>query len=400
VLPHTIAITIVKSKYLLGLRPPVIARTLLTVSLLTAALGLLGAKIPSQAQAADVPIDLHGSLSGWGFSAGTISSPGPQITVNEGDTVRLRLFAADSVPHNFVLDYDGDRGADADEPASPTFSSPTTPTYLNFTASRAGSFVYWCTIHHEPMFGDWTTTAAPGANPPTASITWPREGQSVTGGVQRDITWALQDLDGDADLRVWVNLTVNATPTNLVSGVTGATSYSWSVPLVNASAVVRVEVLDSTGRSGFDQKGFTIDSTRPRVQSHSQEFSPPRFRFTFTEPMNPSTSRQDIAVQDLNVSLWLEGEVSWSTDGMVATFTPAFSLVQGRTYRFYANTSLLDKSEPGNPLAEAFVGEWVAVDDSPPGAPILDPLLVAAIAIPIAAAAAAVALVMTRRRRK
>jgi hypothetical protein len=49
---------------------------------------------------------LYGSFSrGWGFTATSISSPGPTIVVQQGDTVNLTLISADGVTHNFFVSY-------------------------------------------------------------------------------------------------------------------------------------------------------------------------------------------------------------------------------------------------------------------------------------------------------
>src|SRR5437867_7408737 len=92
------------------------------------------------AQGASKSFDLYGDgTTGWGFTSGGESIPGPTITVDQGDSVTMHLFSDDAAPHQFHIDYDGDGVADAGEPLSPVFSGPITYT---FTAGTAGTFTY------------------------------------------------------------------------------------------------------------------------------------------------------------------------------------------------------------------------------------------------------------------
>jgi plastocyanin len=102
-------------------------------------------------------INLFGSFSqGWGFTPGSISSPGPTITVAQGDVVNLTLTSQDGISHLFFVDYNGNGVNDAGEPASSSFSG--TVNY-QFTASRAGTFTYHCAFHPLSMFGTFTVNA-------------------------------------------------------------------------------------------------------------------------------------------------------------------------------------------------------------------------------------------------
>jgi len=95
---------------------------------------------------------LYGSAStGWGFTLSNITSPGPRITVDQGDVVNLTLIGADVAPHQFFVDYDGSHTINDAEP-SQSFSG-STPVHFNFTASLNGTFTYYCSIHPNPMFG-------------------------------------------------------------------------------------------------------------------------------------------------------------------------------------------------------------------------------------------------------
>lgn len=99
---------------------------------------------------------LFGSASlGWGFTAGTITSPGPTMTVSQGDLVNLTLTSQDGFPHQFFVDYNGNAIPDAGEPTSPQFSSTIN---FQFTATVAGNFTYRCAIHPFVMFGSFIVT--------------------------------------------------------------------------------------------------------------------------------------------------------------------------------------------------------------------------------------------------
>ena len=95
-------------------------------------------------------ITLYGSAStGWGFTADIITSPGPIITVDQGDVVNLTLIRTDVSPHEFYVDYNGDHTPNDAEPVQ-SFSGTV---HFNFTASVNGTFIYYCAIHPNPMFG-------------------------------------------------------------------------------------------------------------------------------------------------------------------------------------------------------------------------------------------------------
>lgn len=104
------------------------------------------------AQAQTQNITLYGSASqGWGLTQQSITSPGPQITFQEGQLVNLTLIAVDGLPHIFYVDYNGNKVADSNEPRSPQF---TTTINYQFTPDRTGQFTYYCSIHPTTMFGN------------------------------------------------------------------------------------------------------------------------------------------------------------------------------------------------------------------------------------------------------
>lgn len=97
--------------------------------------------------------------AGWGFLSSSVASPGPDITVVQGDTVTITLNSGDSpVTHNWGVDYNGNGIVDAGEPFSGGFSTSTT---LTFTATtKPGTYTYWCFIHKGPMTGRFIVAAS------------------------------------------------------------------------------------------------------------------------------------------------------------------------------------------------------------------------------------------------
>src|SRR2546427_9991936 len=64
--------------------------------------------LPPRTGAWPVNFTLYGNASrGWGFSAATLSNPGPNVTVYYGDTENLPLIGNDfHTSHSWFIDYD------------------------------------------------------------------------------------------------------------------------------------------------------------------------------------------------------------------------------------------------------------------------------------------------------
>lgn len=107
---------------------------------------------------------LYGSyLSGWGFSPSSMTSPGPTITVNEGDVVNLTLTNQDTglyaSPHQFLLSYHNSSIPQSDDVESPQIAAGETIVF-SFTANVSGTFKYYCVFHPSVMYGTFTVTSA------------------------------------------------------------------------------------------------------------------------------------------------------------------------------------------------------------------------------------------------
>lgn len=142
--------------------------------------------------AAPTSYELYGSsMYGWGFTNQTMTIPGPDLTVRQGETVVLNLTAVIEPPfnvtlvHDFGVDYDFDGIPSAGEPYSGFFGgggpNPDTITY-SFSADAApGVYTYYCYVHRSIMFGRFIIDLG---LPPTASFSYtpasPSAGQTVT----------------------------------------------------------------------------------------------------------------------------------------------------------------------------------------------------------------------------
>ena len=88
------------------------------------------------------------------------SSPGPTITVTEGDTVNI-LLSSDGSQHQLLVDFDGDgastSGCTTADKCSSLFMSSTS---ISFTANTVGTFHYYCTLHPTFMVGQFVVQSA------------------------------------------------------------------------------------------------------------------------------------------------------------------------------------------------------------------------------------------------
>ena len=183
------------------------------------------------ARGASKSFTLYGdAVTGWGFTSGGESMPGPTMTVDQGDSVTMTLYADDSLPHGFHIDYDGDGVVDTGEPYSGIFSSPTTPLTYTFTASVSGTFLYRCTVHPAMMFGTWKTNApAPVHDVAVTSVT--ATPLTVTAGDPVTVTVVVEN-QGTVQETTSVSATagsisVGSNPITLDAGATDAVVLTW-----------------------------------------------------------------------------------------------------------------------------------------------------------------------------
>jgi hypothetical protein len=137
---------------------------------------------------------------GWNHS-----TPGPTISVVQGDLVNLSLQSGDSWGyHQFYVDYNNDSFLGGDEPASPifTFANMT----FSFTADSVGNFTYYDAYYQNTMFGLLLVSRPPHQ---TAQI----GSDSI-------------ELDSNQS----ATLTVSWNTTGFAMGKYAVTAYAWPVP--------------------------------------------------------------------------------------------------------------------------------------------------------------------------
>jgi len=231
---------------------------LLAVGLMMGSL-LLGA---TPARAAAKSFTLYGDgIDGWGFTSGSMTSPGPTITVDQGDTVTMTLYSADSLPHTFHIDYDSDGAVDTGEPYSGIFSSPTTPLTYTFTAGTSGTFLYRCTIHPTMMYGTWKTNApadvhdvaitSVSASPLTVTV-----GQAVT------VTAVVANQGTVSDTTTVTAyagaITIGSQTVTLAAGGSQTLTFSWDTTGVSVgSYLVKATASQVTGETDLSDNEMT-----------------------------------------------------------------------------------------------------------------------------------------------
>jgi len=98
---------------------------------------------------------LYGSYNlGWGFTTSNITSPGPTIAVEQGDTVNLTLINNDGIyanPHRFFVSYTNASSPNSTEPQSSDFT--TTLSYQFVATNTVGTYMYGCYYHYSMMNG-------------------------------------------------------------------------------------------------------------------------------------------------------------------------------------------------------------------------------------------------------
>ena len=177
---------------------------------------------------ANVDYDLYGDAgTGWGHTAGGESIPGPTMTADEGDLVTMHLFSDDTLPHRWLLDYDGDGGVDSGEPVSSLFTDSTT---YSFTADVDGTFPYLCTVHPGTMFGTWTTNAAAETHDvAVTSVTTDRT--TVTQGEPVVVTIVIENQGTVSETTTVTALagtiTVGANPVTVAAGDSEVVVFTW-----------------------------------------------------------------------------------------------------------------------------------------------------------------------------
>lgn len=96
---------------------------------------------------------LYGSYvqGGWGFTSSNITSPGPMIVVEQGDTVNLTLTSNDGTTHHFFVSYTNATTPSTGDPESQDFNGMMI--YSFSATSTVGTYTYRCYYHPDLMWG-------------------------------------------------------------------------------------------------------------------------------------------------------------------------------------------------------------------------------------------------------
>jgi len=150
-----------------------------------------------------------------GFLSGGETSPGPTITVDEGDLVNLTLVNEDLlVYHQFFVSYTGSTTPQPGDPTSPLIN-PGSPINFQFEANVSGTFTYYCYFHPNPMNG--TFVVNPAAVPPPLitilspqNISYPINNLPLTFTLNETVAWSGYSLDSQNNVTISGNTTLSA----------------------------------------------------------------------------------------------------------------------------------------------------------------------------------------------
>jgi plastocyanin len=114
---------------------------------------------------------LYGSYNlGWGFTASNITSPGPTIVVEQGDTVNLTLISNDGsyYTHKFFVSYTNASSPNSTEPQSSDFTA--TVSYQFVATNTVGTYTYGCFYHYSLGMKGYFQVVATGTIPEFQSL--------------------------------------------------------------------------------------------------------------------------------------------------------------------------------------------------------------------------------------
>ncbi len=124
--------------------------------------------IPDHGRSLTYAYDLLGNATGgWGFSALSVSRPGPHLFAVFGAYAYLNLSASDDQSHEWFLDLNGNLAPDSNEPQSPVFVGSGVVLFV-FTPLAVGSFTYRDAFYPATVWGNLTVLPAQG---PSAFLT-------------------------------------------------------------------------------------------------------------------------------------------------------------------------------------------------------------------------------------
>lgn len=97
-------------------------------------------------------LTLYGAFSqGWSSTATNMTSPGPRIVVEQGDSINLTLISQDGLTHRFFVSYTNTSSPGSSDPQSIDFSA--TSNFVFNASNAVGTYKYYCYYHPSPMWG-------------------------------------------------------------------------------------------------------------------------------------------------------------------------------------------------------------------------------------------------------
>jgi plastocyanin len=295
-------------------------RKIVPITLLIILVGLLGSAYKIQkAEAATRSISLFGhSTQGWGFTSGTIASPGPTITVDQDDLVSLTLTGVDGIIHNFFVDYDGNTNPNLGEPRSPDFIATTN---YEFTADTVGTFTYYCQYHKFVMYGTFIAAPLTDTSPPRIDVLSPENRTYSVNAVA--LTFVLNETAS------WMSYSLNSQPNATTSG--NATLFG----LLKGTHNIIVYANDTSGNMGSSNRVYFT------IQPSSTDISPPSI--LILSPQNKSYNTINIPL-----SFTLNEPTSWM----------AYRLDQGTNVTITQSSTLSGLSE-GSHIVTVYANDTV-----------------------------------------
>jgi len=227
--------------------------------------GMLGMTLlPALPRASPASFTLFGRIlspAGWGAMTTTVTSPGPDLTVLQGETVTISLTSGDGIFHNWGVDYNGNGVSEPGEPLSSNFGSTAIP--FTFTATTTpGTYMYWCFIHKGPMFGKFIVSP-PG---PDYSVSSNPSSLRILQGASANSTVSITSLNNFAGS---VTLSSSSSPPGLLTS-----SFSVNPVMVPPSGTAKsnftISVPAGTSPASYS---ITVTAKNSTTFSHSATVS-------------------------------------------------------------------------------------------------------------------------------
>jgi len=206
--------------------------------------------------------------SGWN---GTTTNPNPPITVQQGDSVTIVWSNGDTggVPHQFLLDVDKDGFTDVSDcspTADPCTGTSTTTGTVTFTASTAGSYTYYCTVHPMTMVGSFVVQAPPA--PGFSMVPSPASIGVIESSTSNTTTISLTSLNGfsgkiNLTATVPLGLSVSFNPTSVTISSGGGGTSTMTVTASSISPGFYTATVHGTSVSSTNTTTVAVSVTIP-----------------------------------------------------------------------------------------------------------------------------------------